>query len=124
MKIYDFRKYIFLNITAFLSYFFWIALCLYNNINFPYNDEIITPGFEYRVTILILSIIIFATFILAIIEIIIRFLLQKYCHIQLNLKLDLPKFIDISYSIVFIIGTCLAILPILIVTILIYNSLF
>lgn len=125
MKIYNLRKYIFLNITAFLSYFFWIVLCMYWNINLPpYNDELITPGFEYRAKILILSIIIFVSFILAIIEITIRILLKKYWHIQLNLNLNLPKLIDMFYSIVFIIGTCLAILPILIVTILLYSSLF
>lgn len=125
MKIYNLRKYIFLNVTVFLSYFFWIVLCIYWNINHqPYNNEIITPGFEYRVKILILSVIIFVTFILAIIEITIRILLKKYWHIQLNLNFNLPKFIDMFYSIFFIIGTCLAILPILIVTILLYSSLF
>lgn len=112
---------------VFLSYFFWISVYKYISADIPpaYDDPIIMPGFEYFANIFLWAFAVFITLGLFIAEVLIRYYItHKYHYFKLNLNIKIPKFFDILYSVIFITGICLSILPVLFVTLVFLKSIF
>ena len=108
MKIFDLRKYIFANITAFIGYIPIITTVIYNMYpHEPYNpNNLVSENIIVFYIIALCMQITFYTVILTLLEIIIReFLIEKkFPDFKINFKLNLPKIFNIIYSVLFYFG--------------------
>lgn len=112
MKILDFRKYFFANISALWFYIFIFLVVNYTKMNYPIpcpNDALSLGAVDLALMLIVLLILICCIFI-TIFEICIRkyIIERKFPNFKLNIKIKIPKTIVIIYNIIFSIGFTLA----------------
>ena len=105
MKFLDLRKYIFANITAIVGYIPIIVTIIYNLYpHEPFNpDNLINEDIIIVFAITVCMQIVLFTFILILLEIIIRkfFIEKKFPNFKINIKLNLPKYLSIALNIIY-----------------------
>lgn len=103
MKGFDLKKYIFANITAFIGY---IPVCLeiyyYFRPHTPiHRDDLVSDAYFIGVLTGICAQIILFTFILTLIEIIIRKFLKNNKFPDFKIKLNLPKYLSMTFNVIY-----------------------
>jgi len=105
MKFLDLRKYIFANITAIVGYIPIIVTIIYNMYpHEPFNpDNLINEDIIIVFAITVCMQIVLFTFILILLEIIIRkfFIEKKFPNFKINIKLNLPKYLSTALNIIY-----------------------
>ncbi len=112
MKIWDFRKYFFANISA-----LWCYILIYFLINYvktdypqPTHNDVLALGSVDIALILLALLILMCLISVTILEILIRkyIIEKKFPNFKLNIKIRIPKAIVSIYNVVFSIGFILA----------------
>lgn len=108
MKLFEYKKYFFINISALWSLVTLYLIIVYNKTDCPppAPNEFISCGFGEFMTMILGIIILLWLFAFTILEILIRKYLieKKFPDFKLNLKIKIPKFVEIIYNIIFSIG--------------------
>ena len=118
MQFFDFRKYIFANLTAVWFYFFIYYRTAVSNLKFPPPSHNIFPsarGVVIGVGLMIL-LILFIFLCLTFVEILVRKVIKKFIidkkfpDFKLKINIKIPKIVEIIYTIIFSIGFYLSLL--------------
>ena len=108
MNFLKYRKYFFANISVIWFYFSIFLYMIFKNTNFePYSHNVFPSAKDICAIYVMFSFLIILVFIIfTILEILIRKYLieKKFSNFKLNIKIKIPKFIEIIYNIIFSIG--------------------